>query len=201
MKNLQAYLDSGVLELFALGLLDREEALAVELLAQKHVEIREELAAIQSQNEEMAIMAAINPPKGSKEQIMSALDALAEETIPANRPPILSSHSCEEDYSQWLDHPENITPPEFENLHYIPIAQNEDGVSLIVWIRNAIEPEVHHDSIEKFLVLEGSCDIEFSGKVYSLNVGDHLSIPLHTPHTVTITSKIPCKLIVQRIAA
>ena len=92
-------------------------------------------------------------------------------------------------------------PPDYEHLHFIPIGQDENGVSAIVWIKDFVPEEVHTDAVERFLVLEGSCEISFGGEVYSLAAGDYLAVPLHHPHVVRVTSDIVCKLIVQRHAA
>ena len=61
--------------------------------------------------------------------------------------------------------------------------------------------EVHHDEYEKFLIVEGTCTITIGDEVHNLVPGNFLSIPLYKNHTVTVTSLIPCKIILQRIAA
>jgi mannose-6-phosphate isomerase-like protein (cupin superfamily) len=61
--------------------------------------------------------------------------------------------------------------------------------------------ELHHDEHEKFLIVEGSCTISVEDKSYDLVAGDFLQIPLHKKHHVTVTSSIPCKVILQRAAA
>jgi mannose-6-phosphate isomerase-like protein (cupin superfamily) len=60
---------------------------------------------------------------------------------------------------------------------------------------------VHDNEFEKFLILEGSCTITIEEEAHHLVPGDYLAIPLHKSHQVTITSEIPCKIILQRVAA
>ncbi len=60
---------------------------------------------------------------------------------------------------------------------------------------------MHTHELEKFLILEGTCDITIEDEVYSLKAGDFLSIPLYNKHDVKVTSLNPCKAILQRIAA
>lgn len=60
---------------------------------------------------------------------------------------------------------------------------------------------MHINELEKFLILEGTCDITIEDEVYSLKAGDFLSIPLYKKHDVRITSLNPCKAILQRLAA
>jgi mannose-6-phosphate isomerase-like protein (cupin superfamily) len=61
--------------------------------------------------------------------------------------------------------------------------------------------EIHHDEYERFLIVEGTCDITIEKKVHHLKSGDFLAIPLFANHTVKVTSNIPCKAILQRVAA
>ena len=71
----------------------------------------------------------------------------------------------------------------------------------IVWIKEYAPQEVHDHEFEKFLVVEGSCNIIVEDKIHTLIPGDYFAIPLHKKHLVEVTSIIPCKVILQRIAA
>ena len=62
MENLKAYIESGVLELYVLGDLSPEETLQVEEMASRHVEVRDEIAAIEQAMEQYALQNAIQPP-------------------------------------------------------------------------------------------------------------------------------------------
>ena len=94
-----------------------------------------------------------------------------------------------------------ILPDNFKDFHAKIIGYTPEMVTAIVWIRNMAPHEVHDDEFEKFLILEGTCDITIGDKVHKMASGDSLSIPLHIDHFVTVTSDIPCKAILQRIAA
>ena len=61
--------------------------------------------------------------------------------------------------------------------------------------------EVHDNEYKKFLIVEGTCDIVIGENAHSLVPGDVLEIPLHTTHFGRVTSSMPCKVILQRIAA
>lgn len=201
MKDLNQYIESGVLELFVMGALSKEEAIEVETLAIEHPEIREEIAAIEDAQEEMANLAALQPPVHVKAKLMAALDEEEAKTQTKNNPPFINQNSKIADFDIWVNDPQNVPPAEYEDPYFIPLVVNEDGATGMVWIRKYIPAEVHTDVVETFFILEGACDVEFNGKVHSLKAGEALSIPLHVSHTVTITSDIPCKLIVQRLAA
>lgn len=201
MKDLNQYIETGVLELFVMGLLSKEEAMEVESLAVAHPEIREEIAAIEDAQEEMARLAALHPPAQLKSKLLATIETLEAETLAAGNPPFISRHSRIQDFATWIDNPENVAPEVYDDPFFIVLSNNEDGMTGMVWIQNNIPSEVHTDVLEKLFILEGSCDVEFGGVVHSLKPGDHLDIPLHVAHTVTITSDIPCKLIVQRLVA
>lgn len=79
--NIQEYISSGVLEAYVLGELSREEAREVELLAEKHIEVREEIAKIESTLEKMAFRSAITPPQRLKNDILSKIEEKAEDAV------------------------------------------------------------------------------------------------------------------------
>lgn len=186
---------------YIFGEMEPAEARAFEEYLVHHPEARAEVLEMQDTLERVALEFGKNAGPGSKGRFLANIDAEREEELAKDTPPILNANSKAEDYKRWTDLPENQPPPEFDNLFYIPISQTEEGASIIVWIKDHVPEEVHNDSIEKFLVLEGSCEITFGGEMYSLKAGDYLSIPLYHPHVVNVTSEITCKLIVQRIAA
>lgn len=77
--NTEAFISSGILESYLLGLCSREEALEVEKLMVENQEIREELLAIQEVLEQMAIQTAVTPPPALKDSIW---EAIREEATP-----------------------------------------------------------------------------------------------------------------------
>lgn len=184
---------------YILGLLTNEDVLAFEIELAGDPELQKEVEEIREVLEVLADENATSPRASLKERIFQRFVEIDAEEL--ERPPMLNPSSTAADYSQWTEGNDKEAPEDYDNLHYIVAAMNEDGPTLIVWIKDRLPEEVHVDSIERFLVLEGSCEIRFDGKVHSLKEGDYLAVPLHKPHTVTVTSENPCKLIVQRQAA
>ncbi len=191
MKNL--------IEEYVLGLLSPEEEIDFEAAMTKDTMLRTEVTSYRETMEALVWEGQVAPSPSLKTKIFAEIGKIAEEKVLT--PPLLHPGSKAEDYAVWLDQEGMEPPEEFESLHFIPIAQTEDGLSAIVWIKDMVPEEVHTDNIERFLVLEGSCEISFGGEVYALNPGDYLAVPLHHPHNVRVTSDIVCKLIVQRHAA
>lgn len=203
MKNVQDYIASGILEMYVSGNISEQESKEVEAMAAEHPEIRQELEGISKAIEGYAMANArpVNPTV--KPFLMAVIDyteRIKAGEVPA-MPPLLSEKSRLEDYSEWLNRKDLSLPPDFSDIHARLIGYTPQAVTAIVWLKEMAPQEVHDDQHERFLIVEGSCDIIVEDKVHSLVPGNYFSIPLHKRHMVLITSKIPCKVILQRVAA
>lgn len=78
--NTEAYISSGILELYALGELSASERSEVEKLCLENEEIRAELRLIEDTLEALAMQAAIVPDPELKDKIAGQLDLNAPET-------------------------------------------------------------------------------------------------------------------------
>lgn len=72
--NLQAYITSGILELYVHGLATPDEVREVEAMAEQHPEIRQEITSIQRALESYADLHGVQPPDGLKDKIMQRLE-------------------------------------------------------------------------------------------------------------------------------
>jgi len=72
--NIGEYVQSGILEQYALGLLSNEEMHDVEEMACLHFEVKTELKKVEDSLEEYAKRYAVNPRAEIKARIMSAID-------------------------------------------------------------------------------------------------------------------------------
>ena len=188
-----------MIERYVLGQLSAAECLEVEAAAGRDAILFASIDSLQGGLEQLARMNAVAPPKELKQRVLAAVQEIEHEA--RFRPPVLHAGSVATDFAMWVDRPEMVRPADAEDIHVIPFADNSDGLSAVVWLVTGSPEETHTHCVEKFLILEGSCHIEFPGKVIVLNPGDVFSIPLHTPHTVKVTSTVPCKILLQRIAA
>ena len=84
MENFQDYIESGILELYALGELPAAEQAAVEAQAASHPEVRAELAQVQAALGFYAEAHAVAPPAGMRERVLSHVTA--QLAAPAARP-------------------------------------------------------------------------------------------------------------------
>jgi mannose-6-phosphate isomerase-like protein (cupin superfamily) len=201
--NVNEYIASGILETYVLGIAAEDERAEVEKMAAAHPEIRNEIAAISDVMEKYAMKNAVAPHPNIRPLLMATIDyteRLQNGEAPSF-PPILNENSKPEDFYAWLNRPDMIAPAAFEEVFVKIIGYTPEATSAIVWIRNMAPEEVHTDEYEKFLILEGTCDIIVDEKVHQLIPGDYFAIPLHSQHQVKVTSSIPCKVILQRVAA
>ncbi len=203
MKDIKAYIESGILEMYVLGLTTEQESLEIKDLINSNEEIHLEIMRITASLENYASGADIKPNPMIKVFLLASIDYTERikkgESVTA--PPILNDNSKIEDYTNWLNRSDMILPKDFDQAHAKIIGYTPEAITAIVWLKSMAPQEVHTNEFEKFLIIEGSCDITIDENVYQLIPGDYLSIPLHSKHDVKITSIIPCKIILQRVAA
>src|SRR6185312_876165 len=197
MKNAEEYIKSGILEMYVLGLTSEEENLEIAKLADANTDIKNEIDAITTaliqhvEKDVKEIDPTIKPMLLATIDYTKRLEAGEKPTTV----PILHGTSKVADYERWLNREDMVTPADYDNLFVKIIGYDAKAISAIVWIKDGTPYETHKAEYEKFLIVEGSCDIVTDTKVFSLVAGDYLSIPLHVRHEVKITSKIPCKIV------
>jgi len=203
MNKIAAYIESGVLEMYVMGVAGPEECAEVEQMAAQHPEIRKAIDEIGRSIEQYAAAHAVEPHATMKPLILAAIDYIDRlkggET--PGFPPILGEHSRVEDYKEWLDRPDMILPGDADQLHARLIGYTPEATTAIIWVKEATPYEVHDHEYERFLIVEGTCEIIVDNEVHVMGPGDYLQIPLHKGHIAKVTSKIPCKIILQRVAA
>ena len=201
MNNINDYIASGILELYVSGIATAEEVALVEQLSLAHPEIANEIELISAAVTSYAQLNAVEPGPVVKPFLMAAIDygERIKKGEQVSFPPVLNENSAIADYQSWLK--DSIAPGELPDLYAKIIGHTPEMITAIVWIKKMAPQEVHHDDIERFLIVEGSCDITIEHEVHQLTAGDMLSIPLHKAHVLKVTSAIPCKVILQRMAA
>jgi len=203
MKNISEYIDSGVIESYVLGMADDRESLELEEMCLLYPEVKKAVNQFEIALEQTALAAAVDPDPIIKPLLMATLNYMdrLEKGEPMSFPPMLNDTSIIGDYQQWLDRNDMVITKDFKDVYARIIGFTPEVTTAIVWIESMAPAEVHDNEYEKFLIVEGSCDIVIENETHSLVPGNYLSIPLHKDHRVLVTSKIPCKVILQRVAA
>ena len=199
--NNQTFIESGILELYISGIASADEAREVEEMAAAHAEVREALDALNLVMENVAMENAIAPSVLIKPFLMATMDFMGrmEGGEAPSFPPELQAGAKIADYAEWLNRPDMVMPSWVENVYAKIIGYTPQAVTAIVWIKEMAPEEVHDNEYEKFLIVEGTCDISVDDDVYHLVPGDYMAIPLYKKHVVKVTSDVPCKAILQRI--
>jgi mannose-6-phosphate isomerase-like protein (cupin superfamily) len=201
--KIKDYIESGILELYVLGDLTEAEVLEVESTIGAHPELKQEIHAIEKALEFYAHAHALEADPTSKPLMLAAAnytDRLNNGEAPVSAP-LLGSTSKVEDFKLWLDRPDLQEPSSYDSMAGRIIGSDEEKTTMIVWLKEGAPPEVHTDELEKFLIVEGTCDITIGDTVHHLKAGDFLSIPLFISHAVEVTSSTRCKIILERKAA
>ncbi len=203
MNTIQEYLNSGILELYVLGMTTEDENIEITKLATENIEINDEIEAIEKAllHTNTDTLPAFSP--ATKAFVMATIDYTerlknGEEYLMA---PLLNKDSKIEDFSTWLDRPNMQVSDDYEALDAKIISSNPEATTIIVWLKYGAPLEVHHKEYEHFLILEGTCTITIGDVAHHLVPNDYLSIPLYIGHDVVVTSEIPCKILLQRVAA
>ena len=203
MDNCQELIASGLLELYVLGETTPQENQLIEEMAVIHAELRQEIREIELSMERYAMENAVEPDPIVKPLLVATIDfmdrAKAGEVFTS--PPVLSKNAKPEDYAEWINRADMVRPEDADDIFAKILCVSEGLMTTIVWIKQMAPKEVHDHDYERFLILEGTCDIYVEETAVSLKAGDYFEIPLHKKHHIMITSETPCKAIMQRVAA
>jgi mannose-6-phosphate isomerase-like protein (cupin superfamily) len=201
--NVDEYIKSGILELYVLGLASETEIKEVERMAGEHPVIRKEIFELNNAIESLAKKHSRKPSLTVKPMVLAGIDYMErlKKGEPLSYPPELNENSKIQDYAPWLERQDMVAPARFDEIYVKLIGYTPQMTTGIVWIKEMAPEEVHNDEFERFLIVEGECEIYVDGKPNVLVPGNYFSIPLHSVHHVKVTSDIPCKVILQRVAA
>lgn len=203
MENLKVYIESGIIESYVMGLTTSEETIEVEAYAIQYSEVADAIEEYSKDLENTCIAKGETPDPITKPFVLASYDYMLRLTngeLPSE-PPVLNPASTLTDYNEWILRPDlNIIEIKDEVFAKI-IGFTPTAITAIVWLQDLAPQEVHHAEYERFLIIEGSCDIKIGEHIHSLSPGDFLEIPLHTTHSVKVTSLVACKVLLQRVAA
>ncbi len=203
MKNWVELISSGLLELYVFGETSPQENEMIEEMAQRHEEVRREMDEIGLAMEKYALANAVTPDPIVKPFLMAVIDYT--DRMKAGAPfavaPVLNENSVIADYAEWLNRPDMVLPDDFEDVYAKIVSYTPELITAILWIEHLAPQEVHDKEYEKFLIVEGTCTICVEEDKFPLKPGDYFTIPLHKNHHVLVTSDVPCKVVLQRVAA
>jgi mannose-6-phosphate isomerase-like protein (cupin superfamily) len=196
--ELENIAQDGIIEAYCMGTLSDAEAEKISILATKYPEVQLEI------DKTIATLISIKSnhlDPSLKNKILNRIEELIEPTIiDIYTPPPINKYS---DAIAWRNSISHINKPVIEDgVGVHSIIDRSDFQLSIVWLYESLTEEGHDqtDFTESFLILEGSCECDFDGKIYQFTAGDFFDIPDNTNHTIkNISTNTPyVKGIVQR---
>ncbi len=190
-----------MLEAYLLGQSTVEEQEMVTAMAALFPEVAEEMNKIELALENYALEHAVSADSSTRAMVMASVDYVqrCKAGEPMQVVPHLSTDSVIADYTQWLHAPDMQPQEDFDNLFIKIIHATPEVTTALIWVKQYTSPETHHEELERFFILEGTCTIYYGDNHTHLKAGDFFPVPLHQSHVVKVTSPI-CKAIVQRTA-
>lgn len=186
MANIKKYISDGNLEAHCFDIFNKKRGRQIADLSSIHPEIRQELQSIEQTIEQLTRLLAIKPPPELKNRILDVLGFSEEEYINLDNLPPTGKHSK---YTSWLNAVEHLLPEEpFEDFFAEVLRQDTRIAQTLVVTRMDVPEEVHEEIAESFFILKGRCSCTVGDKVFILNPGDYLDIPLHINHDIRILS-------------
>jgi mannose-6-phosphate isomerase-like protein (cupin superfamily) len=196
--NLKAYIESGILELFVLDLLDESDRANVLSMISQFPILKKEIEEIESTLETYANSIAIGPPASLRTKIEASLaNAVKEQEMDPDHLVLITEHS---DYRNWLRLVSEYFPEASESDSYYKVLKHENGITQALIVSSSeIEEGPHNEFHESFLILQGKCRCTFGEDSFYLGPGGYTQVPLDQHHKVEITSP-PVMAVFQRVA-
>lgn len=148
---------------------------------------------------------AIVPPPPLRNSILSKINTLEaqkkeQRLLDAANLPMLDASA---NWLEWQSLVEGIEPPaNFDNIYLHPLESNDRRELFVAWVKEMVDEEVHHDILESFILLEGTCECHITNengetRIVRMTQGDYISMQLGETHDVVITSMQPAKAILE----
>lgn len=154
---------------------------------------------------------AVKPPLSMRDKILGNLQKLKSyednrQSFTLDNLPLLTPDA---NWLDWEAAVKGIEPAaDFEGVYMHLLENNEQRELNLAWVQYEVPEEVHHDVLESFILLEGTCECHVFDKkggcrVVKMRQGDYISFKIGEVHDIQITSAKPAKAILQwlKIAA
>jgi quercetin dioxygenase-like cupin family protein len=197
--NIEAYIQSGVLDDYCLGLLPEAEARLLEEYCRLYPALQAELHQRQQALETYSLTHAIQPPAHLKASTMDLFDNLAKEAVMGEgNYPRINKYADTEAWMQAITH--LLPPADFSGLFVTAFYEDEQVVQMLMYSTEGLPEEEHNNIYESFIILRGACEVCMEGKVFPLKQGDFFEVPMNIPHSVVLKTDL-CIAIVQHLKA
>ena len=148
---------------------------------------------------------AVPPPASLRDKVLGKLADLKaqkknQQSYDLDNLPPLDGTS---NWLEWEATVKGIEPPnDFENVHLHPLESNDQRELFVAWVKEYVEEEVHHDLLESFLILDGTCECHITDEASNTRIvrmcqGDFITMQLGETHDIIVTSLKPAKAVLE----
>lgn len=193
--KLESYIESGILELYVLDLLDEAERLAVQEMIILYPVLEQEIGNIEKTLEDYARYTGVEPSSGLRIKIEQAIAGIPAEVEPGKL--LVNEHS---DLQQWLNLIEARFPEALTADNFCEVWREAEGLKQVLVVSSFdIEDETHDDVYESFFILKGRCKCTVGSESFYREAGGYIGIPLNEHHQVEVIDA-PVMAIVQYLS-
>ncbi|MBL7951893.1 MAG: cupin domain-containing protein [Flavobacteriales bacterium] len=187
--------EPGTLELYVLGALAPDQMDRVRQAVEQDAAVRRAVEDLQHALETLAWVRSTPPPPELRDRILGTWAHVAADHTPMC---VIDDHTRTADLPGWIFALADPAPGDYENMHVHYLDCPPELASAVVWVKHYVTEEEHDACHESFHILEGRCEVLIGDVVRHMGPGESITIPLHVPHSVRVTSSYPCKAVVQR---
>ncbi|MEP6711972.1 MAG: cupin domain-containing protein [Ferruginibacter sp.] len=198
MNKIEAFIGSGIIEIYCLGFTNHEENNQVQVMAAAYPLVQAEIDKLRLAFSQQLFFPEIKPSPLVKKSLMSRVYQ-QQSGIDKRFLPLLNQVKNFKELNEFVvinklnDVEENV-----EEILVKDLPSTKEIVNFAVWAKNGQSEEVHHDMNEYIAVMTGSCDMYFGTVKKSYTKGEVIFIPPHVPHKAVITSGGQMFALVQR---
>ena len=150
MINENEIIESGLLELYALGITDSRETELVERMVSLYPAVRSELEMVNDALLTEAIDQPVTPSPLVKPFLLATLNY--NERLNNGYSPIyipeLTQDSKKEDFEQWVE----VSYEGREEIYAHIFNLSPEAMSALIWLKSAVPEEIHHEQLESFFI-------------------------------------------------
>lgn len=200
----QDLIESGIVELYCLGIASDDEKKLVEEMAAADHALQEEIAAVNEALARYALAASSQVHKESvKEKIFASIQSHSATGEPEHFPPLLDKSSKAGDWLNYLAEYQILPAEPASGLEMIELPGNDACYTYVVIGEPGavVDEEVHEGHEEFLLICSGTCEMVINGERKAYHAGDLISIVPGIRHSGLVTGSEQMIVIGQRRAA
>jgi len=196
--NIQAYIDSGIIEVYCLGFTTPEEASEVEEMAALYPQVAAEIERIRTTFNDFIGRQEITPSVKVKQGVMRTIYKQQSQTKHEYVPLLDELKDSHLLFDTVKANQLAATSSTDEDLTILELPSTKEVINLAVWAKTGVGEENHEAFDEYVAIMKGSCNMYLNEEKISFSEGAIIHIPRQVTHRAVVTSEEPMFAIVQR---